>query len=285
MKKIEYFEGEAFDFFLKVLMSKRKGTELITDAVQNSIKEAYGVYCIKFDEKRLGEITPVNFSDNELKKQLKELYSYRSKNIQKLRGEILNKNAMSMCPCCTISSETSSMDHILPKEKLPEFAVNPLNLIPCCQICNSKKNDNWVEDETGTLIFLNLYQDDIPEERYLFVKLFIRENIPSAKFYIQNLSGIENSIYMRIESHYNRLKLCERFNDASITVFDELNSDILSNAGSPQGQIKDFLSRKAQYKLRKMGNNYWEGVLYEACSNNDEIIALLSNSQYCPVNG
>ena len=75
------------------------------------------------------------------------------------------------CPYCGIgeigTGENKSFggwDHYLPRKGLTpfvEFAAHPLNLIPCCAICNGFKGDDWIED--GQRLIVNVYHDEIDQ--------------------------------------------------------------------------------------------------------------------------
>ena len=55
-------------------------------------------------------------------------------------SDFRNKNRSNFCYMCG-SMNAGTLDHLLPKDKYPEFAFFSKNLIPSCD-CNSKKNDN-----------------------------------------------------------------------------------------------------------------------------------------------
>lgn len=270
MKKLSPYTGKSYNFFIEVLKNKRKKSKnLITESVKATIKSAYEQYVRFYDTKSLPNLVAKTF-DQAIKDQLEGLYSYRSKKLDELRGKILRENSFYGCPCCTIVSESNTLDHIVPKSEFQEFAVHPLNLIPCCSRCNGKKGVKWRED--GKLTLLNLYQDDIPNDRFLFVTLSVEEGKPRANFRLIRPANIDTDLYSRIEAHYKLLELCERFNEGAILHFDAINSDLLSLNNRGYDNLVDFLRKKAQTILSKHGNNNWVGVLYEACSQNREII-------------
>ena len=52
------------------------------------------------------------------------------------------------------------LDHYIPREKMPEFSVHPLNLIYLCHDCNEKKGTKWL-DAAGERIVFNAYYDSL----------------------------------------------------------------------------------------------------------------------------
>lgn len=130
-----------------------------------------------------------------------------------------NNRISNICPNCTVG-RVESLDHCIPKSEFPEFSDNPLNLMPCCMYCNSKKSSVWRRE--GQRVFLNLFLDELPNVRYLFVQTHIKDGIPVFKFFIDNRNSIENNLYKKIEKHYSTLDLCNVFADNSDDVVDEL---------------------------------------------------------------
>lgn len=76
---------------------------------------------------------------------------------------------MDTCQYCTLNS-VNTLDHIIPKENYPEYAVHPKNLFPACSQCNSKKSNKWL-DNNNNFEFINLYSHDLPNLQYLLQTL------------------------------------------------------------------------------------------------------------------
>lgn len=100
------------------------------------------------------------------KEELGSLYSYKKKQIKELRYQVLTENGYlnEFCPLCGVNL-VNSMDHFIPQEDYPLFVVHPLNLIPCCMICNGRKSD--IVMKNGTRKYWNVYIDTPPKDEYL----------------------------------------------------------------------------------------------------------------------
>ena len=63
----------------------------------------------------------------------KELHAFRLKLVELSGGR---------CPICGVSFGYSqvTLDHILPKSVYPSLAILPINLVPICYYCNTRKN-------------------------------------------------------------------------------------------------------------------------------------------------
>ena len=84
-------------------------------------------------------------SDRE---EMRSLYSYTRTRIANLRKEVLNDDGYenNFCPLCEINL-VNTMDHFIPQNDYPLFAVHPRNLIPSCMLCNGHKSDNITDGE------------------------------------------------------------------------------------------------------------------------------------------
>lgn len=277
MKKIPCYQGESFSFFKSFFGSDSEANDTqfgnIPSDIIDSIKEAYVEYDAKFASDTLASIEKTTIFDS-ISKELKDLYKYSDPIIEALRRNILKRAKSKLCPYCTILSKTSTMDHIIPQTDFPQYAVHPKNIIPCCDICNRHKSNNWKSE--NHLLFLNPYIDNIPAERYLFVDIEIpEENTLIANFSLRNETNISDILFKRIKHHYTALKLIDSFREASTDIFADIKQQIHSGEYDDNTTIKKYLQNRSLNLFRIQGNNYWLGLLYEACSQNDAVINIL----------
>ena len=145
-----------YEQFVAAVNRKRKGPE--RDTLQELlplIQDCFGKFRQRFDENGLELVEP-NRNLDESKDCLVGLFSSKCKLIKDFRTRFFNRNLQTyynVCPYCTINTANTT-DHILPKERFPEYAVNVLNLIPCCSQCNSLKGEEVVNG-VGKRVFLN----------------------------------------------------------------------------------------------------------------------------------
>lgn len=76
-----------------------------------------------------------------------------------------------ICPYC-MYGDVSTVDHYLPKAHFIEYAITPLNLLPSCYECNTKKKDVRTLDENK--MFINSYCDDLTQIKWVECKLVDR---------------------------------------------------------------------------------------------------------------
>ncbi|WMX58624.1 hypothetical protein [Peribacillus sp. R9-11] len=229
-------------------------------------------------------LTNVNMQEysqkQDLKKYLLECYG-DNVTLDKLKVDIKNAQEMhykAICPYCGINS-SGTFDHYLPKEDYPDFAVLSMNLIPCCEKCNSIKGERWKDN--NALLFINYYYHIMTNEKYLFANLSYLEstNVPTVTYQIKKNSGIEASMFNCIISHYTKLKLCSRFeehaNDKVSELYDEIN--LAYEEGESLEQQKKDLERAYKVKKKRKGRNDWEVALLETIINFDEFFLKIYN--------
>lgn len=280
MKKVDHYTDDAFEFHKTVVSNKRdEHVKTLLSANESILKDAFDNYDFHFNEDSLIEIESLNLS-HELKKALLSLYRYDATAFRNLKNSLttINGKVVVICPMCTIDT-IGSFDHILPKEEYAEFVDHPKNLIPCCTTCNSKKNLYWKEN--GTFLFLNLYLDDIPEQQYLFLSVTQTESWPILNFSVKNENDIDEPIFNRISSHYSRLDLCRRFEEASGQYLSEIQDSIrsLKDMGHTDALIQTLLNQVCDKLQSREGPNFWKVVLLRnVVSNSILYSALISDS-------
>ena len=198
------------------------------------------------------------------------------KSIFKIIEASQDSRCLKRCPYCGTTLPRTH-DHYLPESLFPELCLHALNLIPCCGVCNSKKGNNWKNNNHRTFIYF--YSDVIPTSQYLFVYLInVRNyNVLGAKFKIIRPDNISNSIWNIIESHYTKLSLIDRYNEL---VNDEISefadicaSHILDGGLSISRFINNILYRERQI----YGLNHWRVVLMESLSVNSSFANIVRN--------
>tara|TARA_R110001592_G_scaffold77695_4_gene233743 strand:+ start:836 stop:1657 length:822 start_codon:yes stop_codon:yes gene_type:complete len=269
MKNIKCYQGDALSFHKNLVsVSLNKGVvkdNLLKNEV--TITQTYADYKYKFDNNNLFAISAHGF-DGEDKTNLLNLYSSQRKSIIELKKELTTNEfnqRINTCPNCTIE-KVASLDHFIPKNEFPEFSVNPINLIPCCSTCNSKKKENWKGDKN--LLFLNLYSETIPNSQYLFVDIVSKTEFT---FELKNISNIDLNLFKVIESHYNKLNLLQRFREDSDEVISELDI-LISSFRDSINDDKELLKFIKNHYLKieaRDGVNNWRVVLVKAMINSD----------------
>ena len=280
MRNLKHYHGNTFDFFRDVVQKKREEALKARMGILNEdIKLSFLEYKNLFDDNRLTLSRARGYS-NQDKADLLSLYRYRSKVFQDLKITLTTNEQnriQDTCQNCTIN-QVNTFDHILPKDEFAEFAVNPINLFPCCSQCNGYKSETWRLQNNA--LFLNLYLDILPQVQFLYVDLNFDENTISPKFYLDNSSAnIDGALFSILESHYSRLHLLERFSRKSDDTVSELRNSIMSSLESslPITSIVSIIKRTIDRNRKIYGHNHWEGILQQKLVESADFIIMCSS--------
>ncbi|RCW92419.1 HNH endonuclease [Winogradskyella arenosi] len=277
MRNLNAYSGDTSDFLDEVIGSKRNSSKdpnykQRINILASDIKVLFGNYETAHNTNNHVSLTPNGYANQE-KTDLLKLYSSGNSRLIKLKNSIttvLDNRAMNTCQYCTIAP-VGSLDHIVPKGEFPEFSVNPKNLLPACTTCNSHKNENW--KESNKTIFLNLYTDILPSEKYLFVDLLITANNIQPTFILRNTNNIDLDFFELLVSHYTKLHLLERFKQESHKIISELTHLICNFINStPLNLLKTNILSKIEDDKAVFGCNYYKSVLEEALINNQQYL-------------
>jgi 5-methylcytosine-specific restriction endonuclease McrA len=263
MKNLNPYLNDGFAFYEEALAGK-SSVELRDRLAEISevIEESYENYQEHFHSNDL-EGLQANALCTPYKPQLLSLYNYQSGFINRLKHTIERQQPQAIrytCQHCTLTSN-ESLDHFVPKDEFPEFAINPFNLIPSCSKCNQHKSSNWRNN--GTRTALNLYLDTLPDEQYLFVDAnFDEYGDLTFEFYLKNYGQIEDGLFELIEAHYDSLNLFKRMRQSANAVISELQNSIISRLPQlPYITIAEQIKESAEANRTVFGRNYWKSIV------------------------
>ncbi|OMF45410.1 HNH endonuclease [Paenibacillus amylolyticus] len=274
LNKVDSMSPE--DIFQSITSSKNQPCKDILLEISNKILASYKTY--PQDTSELKNLSPIALSLLE-KDCLKNCYSSSTVVLKWLISEIksiqdnFNKDK---CPYCGINSP-STIDHYLPKELFPEYAVMSFNLIPCCNECNTKKGEVWIDEETGERAFINFYFDEIPDEIFIKSLISMQDNgAPLIEFFI-DCGKLENSSFEQVvRSHYEKLNVLSRIEHAVTTYVTEIlqsNKKMLVK-GLDEYALKTILQISIDNDSENHGKNYWKAVVGRAIMECDEFFQL-----------
>ena len=276
MKKLVHFPDSCIDFFREAIDQKQDSAlKIRLKLLEPTINMEYDNYEAEFRNKTIEKLMPNGFF-NLYKDDLLSLYSYQSYVIRALRNRLSSLQAATIrntCQNCTLIP-VQSMDHILPKDRYPEFCINPLNLFPSCQTCNGHKSRSWTK--SGKRLFLNLFLDDLPDEQYLFVDVTHRKDGIDFKFYLKLSKEIDKGLASLIDSHYSLLHLPERMRLSASSYFAEFrNTLVAARKRLTNKEVVEMVFEKTVDDKVCYGTNYWKSALEEALVNDATFLSLL----------
>lgn len=274
MKKIKLYENDSYLFHKENL--KNHPSAMLSEQKESELEKLFFKYQLFFVMDELSSLMPCNFLTDIEKKSHLNLYSNKDAPNNKIR-ELLNilskdeNGRKQYCPFCEINT-CNTLDHILPKnidKGFPEYCDMPLNLIPMCGECNTKKGEEWL-DENGEMKYLNLYRDKLPDFQFLFVNIKLEKSLPIPDFYL-NLNFIDSILAKKIKTTFYDLKIKDKYDEYGCNLFDE----VISNIRQLKQYESDSDTIKREIKKNNFQLNYWKHVLFRECMDNNHVFDLL----------
>lgn len=282
---IELENVDSFSYYEKIAKSKNGSRKRILygETIQsnvthseicNKIKDKYQFY----DENV--ENLELLVMDNYLKddrEALKHCYDSPTNGLRSLKEKIIqSQTSFYQCKCayCGING-ISAMDHYAPKEKFPEYAIHPYNLVPSCSFCNTKKSDLFLDEDNNNRIFFNPYFDEV-DSNILELEIVYLESSNNFSF---NIKLVEDSY----ASHIEFLEIIPRYEKEAIIIFDTLRTDLLLSFEAHIDMYDTLLTYEMNYKKQLKKTKEAKLKLHGINSVDYLVYNSFYNSKYCSV--
>lgn len=173
-----------------------------------------------------------------------------------------------LCPYCMLD-RPKTLDHYIPKDEFPEYAMFVRNLIPCCYDCNNKKDELW---RKGILRqFIHYYNDHILNHQFLYSELIFNGSgsIPHIKHFLRKPTAMARRDFEIAKSHFENLGLLAAYDDSLNNRLSTEIQTILRYViiGLSDQVIVDILKNQFLNISRTHGVNYFEAVIYQTLAN------------------
>lgn len=232
----------------------------ILNAIEKQVQNCYNDYENAIKSDSVHNVSPHGFINPE-KDILKNLYKSNcnvAKKVRERHNAFTNDKRQvynNKCPYCTLS-EPDTIEHILPKEKYPEFAIHLYNLIPCCSKCNRYKGEK-IRDKAGIPYVLNFYYHNPEIFQFLEVDCVIdSDGYPSFKYKLAFPSNADSTMIAIIINHFNRLRLIERYNKEIVKSYNIIELIITAYGGKSLEERLQSLKYYYTEALPKFGLNH-----------------------------
>ena len=243
-------------------------------SIEKEMEDCYTKYKNRFVENNLEHIVPAPIGQLH-KGVLLDLYNPKASIIKHFRQRFFSQNPQTYnnrCPYCTLS-EANTTEHILHKDKYPEFAVDTLNLIPACSVCNSLKGEQVVDSKDKKKLTINFYTDNLPNEQYLFVDFEVSGINIKPTYRLENLDNkVDTDKFLLIERHFEKYNLLNRFNIKAIQEITEIKNLYLVESFANETEYNIFAAkqiRKVNMDRLLLGYNHWKVILYISAASSD----------------
>lgn len=196
------------------------------------------------------------------------LYAFSSKEMSKLWTEVLSEDGYfnDICPICE-SVKATTFDHYLPKTEYQLFIVHPLNLIPCCTVCNGHKLKR-IFDDNGKRKYWNAYIDENTDEKYLYCDITEERGMPKASFRLVQ-GNLPDRYFEIVKTSFDELQLNKNYQDSSGRIIVELKTSCCQYYLKNQHLGLDVCLQTVGDTISDTSVNNWEEVLKKALIGTD----------------
>lgn len=266
MRSIPLLTIDAMTVFDEIATAKQKIRRALMKAARPSVLTACQAYEAVAPE--IGSLKAAALTDQQ-KEAIRHAYNVETQPMTALRGDLLKRIIVARCPFCGIS-ESSTLDHYLPKEQYPEFSVFPKNLVPSCSLCNTRKRDKILEKGTDVRKFLHPYFDFIPESDFLMVQTRMEENALVLSYRLIRPTGVSIREFRILKSHFDELDLADRYRRMGLEHVGNQYPAFRRAYGAAKDaqRVAEKLTESAKDFEESLGQNYWLAKLYRALADN-----------------
>lgn len=141
---------------------------------------------------------------------LREFYLAPPKDVKEvLRGRRRDHDLLE-CPSCGYPREPDTLDHFLPKEDWPEYAIFPNNLVPQCRDCAPVKGKRYYCTKANSAMFLHpIYSDAIASIQFR-IDVSLQNGKPQFSIVFSIEPHIAPEDKARVIVHLRELKVKQR---------------------------------------------------------------------------
>lgn len=268
MRSIPLLAVDATAVFNDIAAAKRPPRRACMRAALPLVLAAYQGYEDAVPE--VGELVAAGLTDPQ-KEAMRHAYTIETQPMTALRGDLLERIIVARCPFCGIS-ESSTLDHYLPKEQYPEFSVFPKNLVPSCAVCNTRKKDRILEEGTDVRMFLHPCFDTIPDLEFLTVRTRMEADALILSYRLTRPDGMADRTFRHLRSHFDELDLADRYRRMGLEHLGGQYPALRRAYGAAEDadRVAQKLLEVAQDFEEVSGPNFWLAKLYRALASNNE---------------
>lgn len=201
------------------------------------------------------------------KDALRHCYDGSGQNLSRMKRDFLDglsKAALARCPYCMLR-QPGTIDHFLPIDLYPEFAVLVLNWVYACGTCNLKKGIRLIDAPRAVL---SPYFDAISSAQpLLYARVTIVANTPNVIFDVPDPNPFQPQAALSgiAKRQFDELELKRNLELEANSALTSTIGEIVYEADWPitaQNLIDRLHARRAN--LENLGINDWQRRLYEA---------------------
>ncbi len=181
------------------------------------------------------------------------------------------------CPACGEPGQPYTLDHYLPKDLYPEYAIIPVNLFPMCDRCQTHKAV-LTTDANGDRYFIHPYYDDFASNGLLYIAFASPYDSPVMDLRI--VHGLTKSEHDLTSRHVEKLELSARMQHYMKDEYSRLlrlAQDIRDTDGDVGNHLRLFKNN-----ARRKSANHWDHVWYSSVLADAALCAYLAHGALPP---
>ncbi|SDA25273.1 hypothetical protein SAMN03159355_03109 [Pseudomonas sp. NFPP10] len=211
-------------------------------------------YCTYISMEGSTEILPIKLSNEQID-FLRRAYSSRAKKYRLDWIDRLYMNKLLSCPMCG-GEGPRTIDHYLPKEWYPEFAVLSYNLIPSCGTCNSKRG-SYNHPQQPHPVLHPYFDADILSALIIYIDLSITTNVPNFTLMFNSyaFSPINQN---RVAAH---IRTCVDMTAFRSKCYGFMTEYRIAEKYNDQNHLNSYLSMRLEILEHGGNQNCWESAL------------------------
>lgn len=267
MRSIPLLTIDATEVFDEIAAAKQQPRQEHMLAARLKVLAAYQSYEQAVPE--IGELNEATLT-NPQKEAMRHAFTVETEPMTALRGALLKRISVARCPYCGIS-ESSTLDHYLPKERYSEFSVFPKNLVPSCSVCNTRKRNRILDKNTKVRMFLHPCYDVIPDLAFLAVRARVGAKALILSYRLVRPTTMTLRTFQQLNSHFRELDLADRYRRMSLEHLGGQYPALRRAYGSRENaeRVAEKLAELAEDFEEVSGPNYWLAKLYRALAGNE----------------
>lgn len=200
--------------------------------------------------------------DADAKKAMIDGYEGRTVAVKRLLAamvESLPEADVDLCPYCSLN-QNPDLDHFLPKDKFPEFALHGHNLIPICPQCNRKKKTT-IKTRRGERYFLHAAFEPSIDQPILEASIDYSGLTPAVTFRVEDPGTMPADELPLAERHFAKLGLADRYRKRAHGAISSLKNSLRDSSDVAIARVLDQKIGSAAFGKPV---NDWEAALYRA---------------------
>ncbi|MEM5345789.1 hypothetical protein [Paraburkholderia azotifigens] len=193
---------------------------------------------------------------------LKEFYEAPPKDLHERLTIRRHKHELDECPYCGHPHPPRTLDHFLPKEDWPEYAIYSNNLVPQCSGCAPIKGQRYYCNVHGQALFLHPMYNSILSTVRFYIEVSLAGENPTFEPKFSVLADVCDEDAKRVKLHLKSLQVKRRIVEYCEEQYRRWIRIVRSKGCDIRASFKTRLKeRELDSYARNWGIAFYQGVL------------------------